>query len=43
MRIYFSPNLSVDEMRSLVRKWTDPLEGFGEACRVELKSMRTAM
>jgi hypothetical protein len=40
---YFSPNLSVDEMRKLVRKWTDPLEPFGEACRHELKSMRTAV
>jgi len=40
---YFSPNLSVDEMRKLVRKWTDPLKAFGEACRVELKSMRTAV
>jgi len=41
---YFSPNLSVDEMRNLVRKWnTDPLESFGEACRLELKSMRTAV
>jgi len=38
---YFSPNLSVDEMRKLVQKWTtDPLEPFGEACRLELKSMR---
>ena len=41
---YFSPNLSVDEMRKLVRKWTtDPLEPFGEACRIELKSIRAAV
>jgi hypothetical protein len=41
---YFSPNLSVEEMRKLVRKWnTDPLEPFGEACRVELKGLRTAV
>ena len=41
---YFSPNLSVEEMRKLVRKWTtDPLEPFGEACRHELKSMRAAV
>jgi hypothetical protein len=41
---YFSPNLSIDEMRKLVRKWTtDPLEPFGEACRLELKSMRAAV
>jgi len=41
---YFSPNLSVEELRKLVRKWTtDPLEPFGEACRLELKSMRAAV
>jgi hypothetical protein len=41
---YFSPNLSVEEMRKLVRKWTtDPLKPFGEACRLELKSMRAAV
>jgi hypothetical protein len=41
---YFSPNLSVEEMRNLVRKWTtDPLEPFGEACRLELKSMRAGV
>ncbi len=38
---YFSPNLSLEEMRALVRSWgTDPLRPFGEACRVELKSIR---
>ena len=41
---YFSPNLSVEEMRKLVRKWTtDPLEPFGEACRLELKAMRAGV
>jgi hypothetical protein len=41
---YFSPNLSVEELRKLVLKWTtDPLEPFGEACRLELKSMRAAV
>jgi len=41
---YFSPNLSVDEMRKLVRKWTtDPLTPFGEACRLELKSIRAGV
>ena len=41
---YFSPNLSVEEMRKLVQKWTtDPLEPFGEACRLELKSMRAGV
>ena len=40
---YYSPNLSVDEIRALVRSGkadADPLRSFGEACRVELKSMR---
>ena len=43
---YFSPNLSVDEIRALVRPGkadADPLRSFGEACRVELKSMRGAV
>jgi hypothetical protein len=41
---YFSPNLSVEEMRKLVRTGTsDPLKSFGEACRVELKSIRAAI
>jgi hypothetical protein len=41
---YFSPNLSVDELRDLVRKEDqDPLKAFGEACRRELKGMRTAV
>jgi hypothetical protein len=41
---YFSPNLSVGEMRKLVRTGTsDPLKPFGEACRVELKSVRAAL
>jgi len=38
---YSSPNLSLEEMRELVQSGgADPLKGFGEACRVELKSMR---
>jgi len=41
---YFSPNLSVEEMRTLVRSaGSDPLKGFGEGCRVELKSMRATV
>jgi hypothetical protein len=41
---YFSPNLSVEEMRKLVRTGaSDPLKAFGETCRVELKSIRTAI
>jgi hypothetical protein len=39
---YFSPNLSIEEMRVLVRRSADPLKSFGEACRVELTSMRGA-
>jgi hypothetical protein len=43
---YFAPNLSVEEIRALVRSGdaeADPLKPFGEACRVELKSMRAAV
>lgn len=43
---YFSPNLSLEELRALVRSGganADPLSSFGEACRVELKSMRAAV
>ena len=38
---YFSRNLTLEEMRDLTRSESaDPLRSFGEACRVELKSMR---
>ena len=38
---YHSPNLSIEEIRMLVQSHgPDPLKSFGEACRVELKSMR---
>jgi len=41
---YFSPNLSVEELRNLIRsRDQDPLKPFGEACRRELKEMRTAV
>ena len=42
---YFSPNLSVEEIRALIRSGADadPLKSFGEACRAELKSMRAAV
>jgi hypothetical protein len=41
---YFSPNLSVEELRTLIRsKDPDPLKAFGEACRRELKAMRMAV
>ena len=39
---YFSRNLTLEEIRALTNRLevTDPLKSFGEACRVELKSMR---
>jgi len=38
---YFSRNLTVEEMRQLARSNdADPLRTFGEACRMELKSIR---
>jgi hypothetical protein len=41
---YFSPNLSVEEMRTLIRsKDQDPLKPFGEACRRELQVIRAAV
>jgi hypothetical protein len=42
---YFSPNLSIEQVRALLSSSlsTDPLRPFGEACRDELKSMRSAM
>jgi len=38
---YFASNLSLEEMRELVRKGgnVDPLRPFAEACRSELKAM----
>jgi hypothetical protein len=42
---YFSPNLSVEDIRALVRSGgahADPLKQFGEACRYELKAIRAA-
>ena len=40
---YFSRNLTLDEIRELAHsEHADPLRTFGEACRVELKSMRAA-
>jgi type VI protein secretion system component VasK len=39
---YFEPNLSPQEIRALVKaEGSDPLRPFGEACRAELKAMRT--
>lgn len=40
---YFSRNLTLDEIRDLAHsEGADPLRTFGEACRAELKAMRTA-
>jgi hypothetical protein len=41
---YFSPNLSLEQMRALVRNGAkaDPLRRFAEACRAELRSLQTA-
>lgn len=41
--LYFSPNLSVEEVRALVRSPTaDPVKRFAEACRSELKAIKRA-
>jgi hypothetical protein len=42
---YFGPNLSLEEVREIIRAGhaVDPLRGFAEACRAELKSMRGAL
>lgn len=38
---YFSSNLTVEELREIARSEDpDPLKDFGEACRVEMKSIR---
>lgn len=41
MEQYFASNLSLEEMRALMRKGAhvDPLKRFAEACRAELKAM----
>jgi hypothetical protein len=41
---YFSPNLSLEQLRDLVRDGarSDPLRSFAEACRAEVRSMTTA-
>ena len=39
---YFSHNLSIEDMRKLAGSdAADPLRAFGEACRIELRSVRT--
>ena len=39
---YFLKNLTIEELTRLARSEdVDPLKAFGEACRAEIKSMRT--
>jgi len=43
---YFSGNLTLEEMRNLARaegEGGDPLKPLGEACRAELRSLRSQM
>ena len=40
---YFSQNLSLDNVRDIVRSDADPLHAFGEACRAELGAMRAKL
>jgi len=41
---YFASNLTVEELRQLtLSDQADPLKAFGEACRAELKSIRTRL
>jgi hypothetical protein len=41
---YFSPNLSLEQLHSMVRDGarSDPLRSFAEACRAEVRSMPAA-
>ena len=40
---YFSPNVSLDEFRTIALSQSgDPLKAFGEACRTELEAIRAA-
>jgi len=40
---YFSQNLSLENVRDIVRSDADPLHAFGEACRAELGGMRARL
>jgi hypothetical protein len=42
---YFRPNLTLEQLRALIRNGAsaDPLKSFAEACRAELPSMQTAL
>ncbi len=40
---YYSPNVSIDEFRTIALSGgRDPLEALGEACRMELEAIRAA-
>jgi hypothetical protein len=45
MEQYFAPNLSIEQMRAMIRagKRSDPLRAFSEACRAELKTIRAGL
>src|SRR6476469_8757364 len=42
---YFRPNLSLEQLRALIRDGAnaDPLKSFAEACRAELKSVHRVL
>jgi hypothetical protein len=41
---YFASNLTVEQMREMARsRDADPLQGFGEACRVEFAHLTASM
>ncbi len=42
---YFRPNLSLEQLRALIRDGAnaDPLKSFAECCRAELRSIHTAL
>jgi hypothetical protein len=42
---YFSPNLSLEQLRALVRDGarSDPLRSFAEACRAEVRSLSAVL
>lgn len=42
---YFRPNLSLEQLRALIRDGSnaDPLKSFAEACRAELKSVHRVL
>ena len=42
---YFRPNLTLEQLRALIRDGAnaDPLKSFAEACRAELKTIHTAL